>query len=376
MLDELLPELYDRAHGRENARAVAWVLARHMSWSSMTTRPGHALICELTGVSLSTVRRVLHRLQEAGLLGVVEQGTTPQFSPMALAGAGNRAAVYVLTVPSRATTGYHALPPARSPVNESDAPTWSIPEGVDPDARASSAETGPLRGPDGAEGGKWPRTRAARSRSERLQLARRLQLEVPALRRLTDRAVRHLLRPWLLAGWTVAELQWALDHEPDGSERTWTTEVRKPGGWLVSRLRAYAVTPGVACSPPSVALRASESADRAAAEALAAEHAAQRAQRDADAAFGARLERVAGGAYGQLLEVAAARVFGPRVPELVRRRTAPVAAREAVRAALVSTAPRSAGVGSHDGDQPSDEQLAAAVARVLAGDVELLPPTG
>ncbi|MGI8416282.1 MAG: hypothetical protein ACR2P2_08800, partial [Nakamurella sp.] len=75
--------------------------------------------------------------------------------------------------------------------------------------------------------------------------------------------MRHLLRPWLLAGWTVAELMHAFDHEPDGTERTWTTAVRSSGGWLLSRLQLWTITPEVACSPPSVALRAAESAEQA-----------------------------------------------------------------------------------------------------------------
>lgn len=298
-----------RADAREHVTALAWVLARTASWSELTTRPTWPVLIERTGLARRTVARWLAWLQTAGLLGVVESGTTPQFSPMALgAGAANRAALYVLAVPSP-DTDYRGLPPASSPEAESGTPTWSIPEGVDPDARANSAETGPLRGPGGAEQGTWPRTAAATSRRDRLALARRLQLEAPDLARLTDRALRHLLRPWLLAGWTVADLLWALDHEPDGSERTWTTAVRKPGGWLLTRLQAWTITPGVACSPPSVALRASESADRATAAALAAEHAAQRAQSDADAEFGRRLERVAGELYTHLLDAVARRQF-------------------------------------------------------------------
>lgn len=311
-----------RAHGRANLLAVAWVLARHADWDDMTTWPTWPVLIERTGLARRTVARWLERLQHAGLLGVVESGSTPQFRPMALRGSEeNRAAVYVLAVPSpvmpeQGTPSSQEgveRPGSRLSTAESGTPTWLLlDQEKDPNARARvEQEPGPLRGPDRADGGEhWPRTRAAGSRRERLELVRRLQREAPDLRRLTDVSLRHLLRPWLLAGWTVAELVHALDHEPDGTERTWTTAVRSPGGWLLSRLQPWTITPGVACSPPSVALRASESVERAAAEAQRGERAAAAAQRDASVAFGRRLEEVAGPhLYADLLEVVVARHF-------------------------------------------------------------------
>lgn len=255
------------------------------------------------------------------------------------AGAENRAALYVLAVPgaiaerrvaedrgvgerdasSAAGTSpddgseVSARPRPTLTVTGTGTPTWFFTEELDPDARARAAEPepGPLRGPDRTEGGeRWPRTRAAGSRRERLELVRRLQLEAPDLRRLTDRALRHLLRPWLLAGWTVADLLYGLDHDHDGMERTWTTGVRSPGGWLLWRLQGWTITPGVACSPPSVELRAAESADLAAAAALSADLAAAAAERAASLEFGRRLEAATGPAlYAELLEVVTARQF-------------------------------------------------------------------
>lgn len=367
-----------RVDAREHVTALAWALARTASWTELTTRPTWPQLEARTCLSRRTVARWLAWLRTAGLLGVVESGTTPQFSPMALLNGENRAAVYVLAVPSRAqakradASGPEVAEEQRPKLStaESGTPTWSIPEGVDPDARARAAEPkpGPLRGPDCAEGGgPWPRTRAAGSRHDRLELVRRLQLDAPDLRRLTDRALRHLLRPWLLAGWTVAELLYALDHEPDGTERTWTTGVRSPSGWLICRLQAWTITPGVACSPPSVALRASESADLAAAAALSAERASASADRDASLDFGRRLEAVTGAAlYAELLEVVTARLFaGARM-----RRTFAAAAAALVRGEI--RAELCAGcrdnLDAHDpcqAAQASDEQLLTAARTVL-----------
>lgn len=51
--------------------------------------------------SRRTIARVLHELREAGLLGIAVSGTTPQFSPMALADVEhNIASIYVLAKPA------------------------------------------------------------------------------------------------------------------------------------------------------------------------------------------------------------------------------------------------------------------------------------
>lgn len=266
-----------RVDAREHVRAIVWAMACTASWTDLTARPTWPLLEKRSGLSRRTVARWLAWLRRAGLLGVVESGTTPRFRPMALSEAdGNRAAVYVLAVPMGAEEVAGAVP-AELSTAESGTPTYQDLQEKDPyaGAREPREQPRPLRGPDCASGEKtWPRTRAAGSRHDRLELARRLQREAPDLRRLSDRALRHLLRPWLLAGWTVAELVHAIDHDPDGTARTWTTLVRSPGGWLVSRLAAWTITPGVACSPPSVALRAAKSVERAERDAQQAERAA------------------------------------------------------------------------------------------------------
>lgn len=310
-----------RADARGHVTALAWVLARTASWSTLTTRPTWPVLMDRTALSRRSVARRLAWLRSAGLLGVVESGTTPRYSPKSLApGAENRAALYVLAVPVSSST------------EETGTPSGSIPEGVDPDARASF-DTDPLRGPDTPDASHWPRTHAARSRSDRLEIVRRLQLEAPDLRRLTDRALRHLLRPWLLAGWTVADLMWALDHRPDGTERTWTTGVRSPGGWLLARLNAWISTSGVVRSPLSVELRAADAAAGARAARLAKERTDVHTAHRADVDFGGRVERVASRDYSRLLEVVGRRNF-PESRIVTFGAMLPALARIAVRTAL------------------------------------------
>ena len=40
----------------------------------------------------------------------------------------------------------------------------------------------------------------------------------------------------MAAGWTIADLVYALDHTPDGAQRWYTSPIRHPGGWLRARL--------------------------------------------------------------------------------------------------------------------------------------------
>jgi hypothetical protein len=86
--------------------------------------------------------------------------------------------------------------------------------------------------------------RSARTRDERLALCERLRAESPPVRAAgSARRLRHLLRPWLLAGWSARGLLYAVDHTPDGApwRFAWRSvrELRNPAGWLLHRLRAW-----------------------------------------------------------------------------------------------------------------------------------------
>ena len=93
-----------RVDAHANLLSVAWVLARSADWTSLTTRPTWPRVMRTAGIRRSTVAKYLRLLRDAGLLGVVETGSTPLIRPGVLyglvpVGEGNRAAEYVLCVP-------------------------------------------------------------------------------------------------------------------------------------------------------------------------------------------------------------------------------------------------------------------------------------
>lgn len=332
-----------RADAHHNLLTVARALAWTADWTTLTTRPTWERLCHVSGLGRRTVARWVAWLRSAGLLGVVESGSTPELRPMALAHLeGNRAALYVLAAPLRGGS-----------VDETGTPS-NLTEGESPNASAREATptTSPLRGPGhraAASGTNWGWTRATKRNRDRLGCAQRLQERVPALRGLSERHLRHLLRPWLLAGWTAADVLYAIDHTPDGSTHTWTTSVRSPKGWLRHRLDLWTAASGVPLPPLSAtyAARAKQSrAEQAAQRRVSAE---QRATVAAERSLGDRLRDLAAARWTQLVGT-----FG-RGP---RRQPGPMSealARKAVLAVL-------------GGDQAaaSDAQLVAALDAALA----------
>ncbi len=203
-------------------------------------------------------------------------------------------------------------------------------------------------------------------RSERLALARRLQAELPVLRRLSDRRLRHLLRPWLVAGWTAADVLYALDHDPGGATRTWTTRVHSPGGWVHSRMAPWQDPSGV--SPPPVSAPAA--ARHAQLQAVQRQRAKQAAQVTEQADLAHRWSGLIAEAAGRgwsRLEAAAVSPLrlrppsgGPMTAALVRRLVLDA----------LSPAATDPGTGAHtDLPDPGSvdlEQVRAAVARLVA----------
>lgn len=335
-----------RADAREHLLAIAWIYARHVSWLEHTSRPSRQLIIELSGLSESTVKRWTRWLREHGLLGELERGCLAQFrrrredDGQRARPAGDRASVQVLCIPDRwahARLG-QPTPPILSPpvleagpapplglaVDETD-PSTQLLLSLQKDPFAREDQPGPLRGPDcsaqlrqalheadssvsatpPARG--WSRHAVARTGAERLALAAALQLTAPDLAEITARSVRSVLRPWLrdpCLGWTLHWVQWAIDHAPDGTPRTWTSAVHSPAGWLRSRLSAWSDGNGDPMPAPGVAIAATRERERAR---LAGDRAArERTTRHADVQreFGDRIRRIAGVDYEQLLAAA------------------------------------------------------------------------
>ena len=77
---------------------------------------------DIAGLRRSTVAKYLRLLRDAGLLGLVETGTTPQFRSFLHRLEGNRAAVYVLCVPAPASSVEETRTPSRSPGYRVQAP--------------------------------------------------------------------------------------------------------------------------------------------------------------------------------------------------------------------------------------------------------------
>jgi len=195
-----------RADAHRNVLAIAWVLARHASWASMTTRPTWARIQTLTGLSRSTVARWIAFLVHHRLLGIVEHGSTPRYRPAGDDTTGNRAAEYVLATPCA--------------VEETRTPTKVL---TDEKPSPSRARPGTLAPPHVTRDTLWPlgvTPKGAKGVTLALEQMRARSL---VLRRIRADRLARLLTPWFRAGWTPADVLHALDYRPDGTAWGYTT---------------------------------------------------------------------------------------------------------------------------------------------------------
>jgi len=110
-----------------------------------------------------------------------------------------------------------------------------------PDQPAQLPEPCPCRG-------QWSRNTPARTRRDRLHLVDRLLAIAPDLTAIgSTRLLRHLLRPWLEADWTINDVFLAIENHPTTGLRphspTITTTgpgaVHHPAGWLLARMRDW-----------------------------------------------------------------------------------------------------------------------------------------
>ena len=200
---------------------------------------------EALGICRRTVATMLRRLREAGLLCVVATGRRAEYTPQK---DMNEAPVYGLTVPQSLMEQVSGQEPAVEPVESSCTPPplgvveHLVRAGEDKFSersrfaagelerrRASRAAWVTMRAQRTAE--LWPR-HATISHDEGGRLSRRavrarlhemavtLQEHAPDAREATTAHVAHLIRPCALAGWTVADVQHALDWSPEGA-RHW-----------------------------------------------------------------------------------------------------------------------------------------------------------
>jgi hypothetical protein len=262
---------------RAHYAAVARCLMRHMDWRARTARPGHDRLAAAGGMSPDTVARAVAWMHHKGLLGVVSPGSTPLLRPHVLhSGEGNHAVVYVLTVPRQRKPRLPAPDAGQEKIADLSRPR----SGLDIALRAREANSKARPGKARASRGQpvLPRVGTAdlnacpKTRSNRLEAAQAMQDRCPSLRRMSDRQLRHLARPFTDDGWTPADVLYALDHEPGGRQHSYTTAVRSPAAWAASRLRLW-FNPATGAPLPSPSQLAAERR-----RSLAAEQRARREQ--------------------------------------------------------------------------------------------------
>ena len=246
-----------RVDAHANLMGIAWVLARSADWTSLTTRPTWTHLMQQARIRRSTVAKYLRLLRDAGLLGVVETGSTPLIRPGVLyglvpAGAGNRAAEYVLCALRPPVTDVSLRPD----VDETRTPSGFRQEAssTPPHAREDTSSTDR----------RWIVAATPGTRGEMLAAAGELQHRCPPLTQITARHLRSILRPWWLAGWTPADVLHALDHRPAGELWPHTDAVRAVPGWVRSRLSAWHTADGKPLPSPSRQRRAEHDRQRAA----------------------------------------------------------------------------------------------------------------
>ncbi|TDD15478.1 hypothetical protein [Nonomuraea diastatica] len=259
------PDVLDlRYDGYGNLLRVAQVITWTADWKTMCSRPTIAGVVERTGLSKATVKRWVRWLREHGWLGVVEQGSTVRFRKGTSAGLdddglGNRAALWVICVPRDIT-------PVPVPEDASDqAKSVSEPPSVSLPERDKRDPTRTREAPHGARPGPrisptWAMHESPRTKRDRLAACERLRQESGVLRRMTAWYLRWLLKAFLLAGWTVADVLHALDVRSDGSGWTYTwssaDELRHIPGWVRNRLGAWVGGDGQVLSSRSQRLAA------------------------------------------------------------------------------------------------------------------------
>jgi len=167
--------------------------------------------------------------------------------------------------PLRVDSGPPGLPttnksrPNRHPVTRGNPPgqgTGSVPEPVCDRCHAT----------------RWARHLPATTRDQRLALTDRLRHDAPPLAWVgTSRRLRWLLRDFLHAGWTAADVLHALDTHPVDGPYTYATNapgtpggLRNPAGWVLHRLKPWRDPDGTPVVPFSATHTATLAAQRAA----------------------------------------------------------------------------------------------------------------
>lgn len=150
-----------------------------------------------------------------------------------------------------------------------------------------------------------------RERERALVVAERVRAASLDLRRLSAQHVRHLIMPLVLAGWSAADVSYALDHHPDGSCWPYAGSAKHPAGWARHRLAVW-LDADTGVPLPSRSQHLAQAAARRAAEQarVAAERAALRAVAVEAAGSAARARALLASASPRAAEVMRRRAMG------------------------------------------------------------------
>lgn len=229
-----------RVDRRATLTAVAFALMCWADWETLTTRPTWAAVIAYCKRSLgrgsrATVARGIAQLIEMRLIARVAHGRQGRYAGGADPGNNpNDAALYVLIVPgppgspgnSDAIRGVPGAPENETPPNlelseahpvrarEEKTTSSEPPFGTDTPG-SGHAQPAQLSGVH-RNVPLWPAGSTTSSRGGRLEASAELQRRLPVLRQISIRDLRHCLKVFLMAGWTVTDIHHALDWQPDG----------------------------------------------------------------------------------------------------------------------------------------------------------------
>lgn len=241
-----LPAWQDLSRTRRRLmESLVGALAACADWSKMISRPGHKRLAKMIGRSASTVTAAIAWLMRHGVIGRVAAGRSAAYATPDERGKRiNEAAVYVLCCTAHldvekilARHRADAAAEARERAGQR-----RIRGAVEKNWHPSSLEDSLTRTRRGTTHARdrglvelWPCNRAVATRRQQLAAARTVQDRALGLRVLSARDVRSLIRPFLEAGWTPADLLHALDHTPQGAHRLHSLDA----GQNTARARGY-----------------------------------------------------------------------------------------------------------------------------------------
>ena len=197
--------------------------------SKMISRPGHKRLARMIGRGASTVTMAIGWLLRHGVLGRVAAGRSAAYATPDENGKRiNEAAVYVLcctphlavekilTRHRREATAGVGEDPQQSRARGAVEKTWH-PSSLEDSSTRTGRGTTHTRESRLVE--LWPSNRPVSTRRQQLAAARTVRDRALSLRVLSTRDVRSLIRPFLEAGWTCADVLHALEHSPEGAHR-------------------------------------------------------------------------------------------------------------------------------------------------------------